>query len=1249
MKNLIIALSLFMGLVLFGSFVLIRSTEAQTDVLPLLIRLPAPPPPNPLVANRIRNRPEDFFDSRKPPADNAPIEDLLDYWKMQNENYRALGYNPEPSDKVLERLLSEIEKEPDSLSEFIKILPPKPEVAAFAKQMYDRIVSDESAEKYSPSQIKTWLKYNSSYYADELVRSARSVTDTSEGYVTNQEELLALGRVDWERAKPILDRLYNDRSNPVSQTLARWALYRRALDTDSLGDIEKYRDELKADVENKSASDGLRDLALDALVKEKDWSGRDGWYFSLLEDETLGDLRVGGQSYTGLTTILLYAPAEKYADKMIELVRSNNPAVRNAAVRNLGTLLDEKNPEVIKALLPWLEDEKWAKETDNERRKLVAALQTAAMPESVPGLIAVLDEKASRQQIEYSEDSGINANVMANVGNTSRRTTTTVEFYPYRDQAIGALATQKDIRAAPALRRILPEVESYQRANVVRAILLSNGFSTSEQVEALEIAAKGVKEEMESEQAIKNRAMTMNSNIDRSTVVLMEAPPALAPMISSNSAYVMSNSAYSNSQETYDPALIKFILGNQVIANSEPGAELVRAVVERIAVLDKNDPPLARALRRIMLGWEGTAVYALLLGDLKTGRADINSIIKLLSLRKHLREKQVNDIFDIRTGGNPLAFAVSACLLESPGDYEAILNAENTTAKTALLGCARLIRARLPLEKVAQNLNAPDKLLALAAERYLESEDSPEARQIVLSRHPNEAKILGATTYFGELNPSFADYENVAELFATVNETLMPSSYYLFDSDGDEDETEIKLQKEVIEDKELLGVYAFDKNFVRIYETQAVFSWSEDDARYYERALTQAEFDGLKNYLAANRVDELPPFLAYCDGCEEKQLLMLGRQGGRRVYFKGDKLPDFFAGLERIFGEMRQPPARLRYWLEKDIAGLEILFADDNLKVQTLWKNGGDFRLLVNDTRKQKQIQKELNIDNEYEDETDDEGEIPERYVKDYIAKEEQGESRAFESYAWYQFANGKLSGIAGQPPLIEFPPVRDSFEVKSLPNRWKTRAANVEIRSDSEGLYKISGGQITKIREGYFSNPAITPDGRWLIVSKYGEEESLVRINLATNKEFIIKTGDYPMFGAVAFIPSVNKILYRVSTYGDYRNDGGSNSGGKFYLLDAETGAVMEVKGEVRPLVQQSLRPLQPTANADEFWAAIPSAAATETQVGIFNSKMFSFKPVVKVPRISFNSMNLWVDETDGKIYFVYEGQLLALPLPKR
>ena len=103
----------------------------------------------------------------------------------------------------------------------------------------------------------------------------------------------------------------------------------------------------------------------------------------------------------------------------------------------------------------------------------------------------------------------------------------------------------------------------------------------------------------------------------------------------------------------------------------------------------------------------------------------------------------------------------------------------------------------------------------------------------------------------------------------------------------------------------------------------------------------------------------------------------------------------------------------------------------------------------------------------------------------------------------------------------------------------------------------------------------------------------------------------------------------------------------GKILSLDLDTGAIESVKGEIRPLAQQKLRPLQKAASADEFWAAIPDAKAT--QVGIYNIKTLSFKPLISIPQIAFSSMSMWVDETENKVYFVYKGQLLALSFPKK
>ncbi len=83
-----------------------------------------------------------------------------------------------------------------------------------------------------------------------------------------------------------------------------------------------------------------------------------------------------------------------------------------------------------------------------------------------------------------------------------------------------------------------------------------------------------------------------------------------------------------------------------------------------------------------------------------------------------------------------------------------------------------------------------------------------------------------------------------------------------------------------------------------------------------------------------------------------------------------------------------------------------------------------------------------------------------------------------------------------------------------------------------------------------------------------------------------------------------------------------------------------------VRFFAQQTFRPLQPTGQPEEVWAAIPDADKNETQVGVYNVKTLAFKSLIKIPEIEFDSMQMWVDA--GKIYFVYQGHLLGLPLPK-
>ena len=1241
-------------LLLAGAFLMASSSTAKEDIISQLLALPAPPPPNPLVRNTGLNR-EWMLDKRNPPKDDAPIEELMEYWRMQSAGYRDLAYNILPSQRSLDRIRVEIEKDPTSVSAYLNIMRDSPEGAEFVKRIYDNWPDSDDNRNEGRSGVKNWLTMNSSYFSGQLAKTANRAADRNE-YVSNQDELLALAKYDWDQVRPTVDRLYIDNSQPVSRVLATWALYRHALTEDSMGDTDRYRDELKAFVEDKKATAGMRDLAFDALVKEKDWSGRDDWYYSLLEDETLAELRVNGSLYTGLTTIVVYSAPDKYADKMIELVKSTNPVIRAAAARNLAIILDRERPDVVKALLPWLEDPKWAKDVAGSRQQLVRILQSIKVPESVPGLIAALDEKetvnlpirdvnANRasNSMANSANAMAYANRAANGANSASNVTRTINVvnHPLRSEAIGALGTQGDMRAAPVLRRILREVEGYERNGLVKAILLCKGFTVIEQADALESLAKNVRERQANAMATAANAMNAAAN------AMAEAMADATEL--RGERYTLSNSVSNamRSVSPFNPDELKEMLGMQLLQIEEPGDPLVRELVARISLLEKSDPTTAETLRSLLLNWKGAAINSLLLKDLKDNKASAAGVLKLLSVRKDLREKQSGDVYDIRRA-NPTAAGIAACLLEAESDYAAILAGDNAEAKAAMLACARLIRAKLPIHEAAKYLANKDKRLANAAELYLESEDSPEARSIVLSLHPDEARILGATTAFWPEKVSGETTPLIIGLFASVSDAFAGgTNIYSFYSFGDFKDVEKRLQNEIKEDGELLGIYSYTDNFIRIYKDKAVYSWEEDQSRYRERTLAKEEFDNFKGYMAYHKVDELTPFLACGSECEPKQLLMLGRQGGRRVFVNSSRDPEFFAGLEAMFKEMRAAPAKLRYTMEKDVPGLEILFADENQSAKTVWKNGGDIRLLIADKVRRKEINREIVEAGEALEESET-GEEAESSAEEKVWELQR--KREFDNYAWFKFDGGRLVDSAVQPEQAEFLPVRDNFAVQPPIGHWKARAAGIEIRGNSDGLHKIAGGKITKIRSGHYNSPVITANGRWAIVTKFNEDEGpeLVRVNLLTNKEFPVISEDYPARRAVAFVPSVNRVLTTDIDYNEYEDYEGDahTSDRAYYWLDADTGMIVPATGEIQPLGQQKFRSLQPAQNAFEFWAAIHNRKKNETNVGVYNAKTFTFKPMLTVPKIEFDSMDMWVDLPTGKVYFAYSGHLLALPL---
>jgi HEAT repeat protein len=1272
MKRFISALT-FCTLLLVGlAFLLFPRVDAKTDPLKAFLDQPAPRPPNPLVKPRTRpNANVRMLNEtrNKIPADDAPIEEIIQYWASLSSTYSAERHMPRPSDTVLGRLYAEITKDPTYLPRLLNVLPADQRTVEIVQQNYEREGLGGIYSKSQRNQLKEWLTLNSTNHSEDLVRRASSVHEDGE-YLTNHEDLLALTRLDYTQAKPIIDRLYGDSSKKVPQVLARWARYRHALQTGSISDINTYRGELKAVVEDKSATPAMRDLAIDAIAREKEWPGRAEWYFSLLGDETLADIKVNGRSFTGLTTMVLMSPDEKYIDKMLELVKSENKTVRSAAARNLSLRLNTGNLEVLRALLPWLDDPKWSHDYNNSRNLYINKLAYSDIPESVPGFIKLLDEQAE-VSLRYSSNTAANrpmptiananraanaAGVAADAMAQAARMVEDTERFPYRTTAIEALARRKDPRAAPPLRRLLTEVDIYGRTRVVNALLACNGFTIQEQLDGLEVAARGVQTRIEAED--------LPLDTTANAAMLAANAAANAAMLAANRA---ANARVNNEEEfmrmmqrPMTAEELRAYIGQQLTQQSEISDELAVALVDRIETIEAKEPKMAAAYRRMILGWTNSAINRLLLRDVKRGIADLPALNRLVGLRTLLREKHTAELAELRSGKG-VGAGLASCIFESPEENAVLVGTDDADAKIALFGCARLIRSPLAIAKVAAELRSANPLLKLAAERYLESEDSPEARAIIRGLYPTEVKILGARNCFVVENSSLAIDDYLYVVFQSAGILDRWEACSLGRTGAALVKTEKSLVDEVKKDTGLLAVYSFDANHIRVYKDHALFSWDEDDSRYRERRLSKNELESFKAYLARKDADEMPPYVP-CTApyCSAKELLMIERTGGRRVYFtsedpSGSGDHEFVTGLLGIFRQWKEQPSTLKYSMSREIPGLEVVFASDDLKAETIWKgDGNDIRIVGSVTAIRKSVNDKIQNLEHVEDEDE---EID--YEATARKRNDLYEKTLYEGYGWYKLVNGGAESGADRPPQVDFIPARDGHAVQPTAEQWKARTATVEIRASETGLYKIVRDKLVQVRQGAYTSPVISPDGRWVIASKKEDEglSSLVRIELGTGKEVALGGEDAQNYSPITIAPLINRALIAESFDGYEDNydlngtdglpsDDPPSSGMRF--VDLFSGKTYPVTGEVRPLYQQTFRSLQTAPKPNEYWAAIPDREKNETVVGIYDAKTLSFVQNIRVPKIRFNSMQMWVDNRALKLYFVYRGHVLTLPLAK-
>ncbi len=297
----------------------------------------------------------------------------------------------------------------------------------------------------------------------------------------------------------------------------------------------------------------------------------------------------------------------------------------------------------------------------------------------------------------------------------------------------------------------------------------------------------------------------------------------------------------------------------QILPRSEMDREpLAELLVARAEALQATEPKVAEALSEILSRSRAAAVDRYIVARLKKS-VEKQFILEALWHSRRMGKNEAKEWSELVSAGGERA-GVAAAILGDGAVARGLIQGQDRPAQLMMLACARLIRAKLPVADLAGLLKQDDSLLAFGVERYLESEDSAEARRIILARHPGEAKILGES---GRVYHWFDKDEE-----ALRKEVLRP--------DGPE---------EIIALSSGGGMAQHWRWIIRIKGHQRRLSLERREDKAESRELTVEELKSLRELLSVEKFEDMPRLddTGVMDGTEY-EYLHLTRDGGRRVY-----------------------------------------------------------------------------------------------------------------------------------------------------------------------------------------------------------------------------------------------------------------------------------------------------------------------------------------------------------------------------
>src|SRR5262249_2412776 len=211
---------------------------------------------------------------KAPPADDAPVEDLILYWSSLRNGEKSASL-PGPSDIVRERLLSAAERRPWILPKLYDSLPQNTDThdRLYKVLTKDPKEFDDIEENNWRVSLYRWLQSNTQYLRNELIEAVRKRDNNDSGKL---DEIEALAKLDWPTAKPLLEKIVAE-GRSLSYPTALSSLYEGAMKGTEVSHADTYREILKQLAVESGLSARSRRTVLESLLREE-WIGQEEWY-----------------------------------------------------------------------------------------------------------------------------------------------------------------------------------------------------------------------------------------------------------------------------------------------------------------------------------------------------------------------------------------------------------------------------------------------------------------------------------------------------------------------------------------------------------------------------------------------------------------------------------------------------------------------------------------------------------------------------------------------------------------------------------------------------------------------------------------------------------------------------------------------------------------------------------------------------------------------------------------------------------